>query len=142
MDDLAVPLLIEWQAKHNVLPHRQRLAPPVLRYIGDPPTTFGRALGLVHVAQDSREQGGFASTHTAHHSDELSRLHGELRHVELEATVASVCVDTVALHRGKHVGRGDLRVRVMSQSRVSCSGARSMFAVDRSCITSKLTEQT
>ena len=112
MDDLTIPLLIERHAKYNVVPHRQRLAPPVLRHIGDLAATIAVTRLHIHVAQDGREQGGLASTHAADHGDDLSRAHGELRHVELEATVASVCEDTVALHRDKHTGRRGLGFRV------------------------------
>jgi hypothetical protein len=101
MDDLAIPLLIEGQPKHNVLPHRQSLAPSILGHIGDPATTITRALQLVHVAQDSRQQGRLASTHTTNHSHELSRTHSELRNVELEATITGVLEHGIAL---QHTG--------------------------------------
>lgn len=94
-------LLLKGQSKRDVVTQRQVLAPRILRHKAHAPTSLGRALHRVHVAQDRLEQAGLASANATNDRDKLTGSGSELRHVELKVGLAVVLELGIALWRGK-----------------------------------------
>jgi hypothetical protein len=94
-----VTLLLEWQAKADVVTQSQVLAPGVLGHVRHAAASLAAALHRPHVAQDGVDQGGLAGTDTADNGNQLSGCAAELGHVEGEVVLAVVLELGVALQQ-------------------------------------------
>jgi hypothetical protein len=94
-------LLLKGQSKRDVVTQRQVLAPRILRHKAHAPTSLGRALQRVHVAQDCLEQAGLPRANATNDRDKLAGNGSKLGHIKHKVVLAVVLELGIALWRGK-----------------------------------------